>query len=178
MFRYNTAVIDESNPNTRALIGASRAINTHKLDHTAILSWTRTISSKAINQLHYQYNYSNYLVTSAEKFGPEININGYGYFNSDALLPSRLLWRRQEFREKLSLVRGKHTLKLGGDLLIRRNLAEARVYFPGRFNFGALPGSVVNAALASTTITALQAFNLGIPQNFQQSFGEIGRAHV
>jgi hypothetical protein len=171
MFRYNTAVVEESNPNVRALIGASRAIDSRKLDHTGILGWTKTFSSRVVNQFHYQYNYSDYLVNSTDRFGPEININGFGYFNGDAFLPSRLLWRRQQFREKLSLSHGAHLLKIGGDLLIRGNYAEAHIFFPGRFNFGTLPGSVVNPALSSTTITAVQAFNLGIPQNFQIAFG-------
>lgn len=171
MFRYNTAVVDESNPNVRALIGASRAIDTRKLDHTGILAWTKTFSSRVVNQFHYQYNYSDYFVNSADRFGPEININGYGYFNGDAFLPSRLLWRRHEFREKLSVSHGAHLLKIGGYLLIRDNYAEAHIFFPGRFNFGTLPGSVVNPALTSTTITAVQAFNLGIAQNFQMAFG-------
>ncbi len=171
MFRYNTAVIHESNPNVRALLGASRAIDTRKLDHTGILGWTKTFSSRAVNQFHYQYNYSDYLVNSADRFGPEININGFGYFNGDALLPSRLLWRRRQFRENLSLSRGNHLMKIGGDLLIHGNYAEAHIFFPGRFNFGALPGSVLDPALSSTTITAVQAFNLGIAQTFQMSFG-------
>lgn len=171
MFRYNTAVVDESNPNVRALIGASRAVDSRKLDHTGILGWNKTFSSRAINQFHYQYNYSDYVVNTTDRFGPEININGFGYFNSDAFLPSRLLWRRQQFREKFSLSQGSHLLKIGGDLLIRRNYAEAHIFFPGRFNFGTLPGAIVNAALSSTTITSLQAFNLGLPQNFQIAFG-------
>ena len=171
MFRYNTATVDESNPNVRALIGASRAIDTRTLDHTGILGWTKTISSRLVNQFHYQYSYSDYLVNSADRFGPEININGFGYFNGDAFLPSRLLWRRQQFREKLSLSHGAHLFKIGGELLIRGNYAEAHLFFPGRFNFGTLPGSAVNAALSSTTINSLQAFNLGIAQSFQIAFG-------
>jgi hypothetical protein len=42
----------------------------------------------------------------------------------------------------------------------------------GRFTFGALPGALVNAALASTTINSLQAFNLGLAQSYQQGFGD------
>jgi len=42
----------------------------------------------------------------------------------------------------------------------------------GRFTFGSLPASFVNPALASTTITALQAFNLGLAQSYQQGFGD------
>ena len=109
---------------------------------------------------------------SGERFGPEINVNGFGYFNGDALLPSRLLWRRQQISDKVSLSRGAHQLKIGGDLLIRKTFVEAHLFFPGRFNFGALPGGLVSPALSSTSITAVQAFNLGLAQSFQQAFGD------
>jgi hypothetical protein len=172
MFRYNGAVIEESNPNTRALLGASRAIEVHRLDHNGILRWTKTFSSTTVNQLHYQFNYSDFRVDPLEKFGPEININGFGYFNSDALLPSRPLAKRQQISEKLSLSRGNHLLKIGGELLIRSESSTASVFFPGRFNFGTLPGGLINSALSSTSITAVQAFNLGLAQSFQQGFGD------
>jgi hypothetical protein len=172
MFRYNMASINESNPNTRALLGATRATDTSRLDHTGILRWQRTISSQAINEFQVQYNYDNYLVSSVEKFGPEINVNGFGYFNGDALLPSRILWRRQQITDKLSLSRGSHQFKIGGDFLIRKNFVEAHVFFPGRFNFGPLPGGLINPALSSTSITSVQAFNLGLAQTFQQAFGD------
>jgi len=171
MFRYNMASVNESNPNTRALLGATRATDTSRLDHTGILRWQSTISAQAINEFQFQYNYDNYLVSSIERFGPEINVNGFGYFNGDALLPSRLLWRRQQISDKLTLSRGSHQFKIGGELLIRKNYVEAHVFFPGRFNFGPLPGGLINPALASTSITSVQAFNLGLAQTFQQAFG-------
>ena len=171
MFRYNTAIIDESNPNTRALLGASRAINTRRLDHTGLLTWTKVFSASVVNQFQYQYNYNTHRFDSVEPFGPEININGFGYFNSDALLPSYTLGRRHQITNKLSLSRGAHLLKLGGELRIRSNSVEAHLAFPGRFNFGTLPGAIVNPALSSTSITAVQAFNLGIAQSYQQAFG-------
>jgi hypothetical protein len=104
-------------------------------------------------------------------FGPEVNINGYGYFNRDAVLPSRMRWWRQQFVERLSLMRGSHLLKLGGEVLMRHNAVEAQTYFAGRFNFGPLPGALLHPELASTTLTAVQAFDLGLPQSFQQAFG-------
>jgi hypothetical protein len=171
MFRYNAATVDESNPNTRALLGASRASEIHKLDHNGLLRWTKTFSSRTVNQLHYQFNYDDFSVSSVDKFGPEINVNGFGYFNGDALLPSRLLTRRQQFSEKLSLSRGDHLVKLGGELLLHADNVEAHVFFPGRFNFGTLPGALISPALSSTSITAVQSFNLGLASSFQQGFG-------
>ena len=172
-FRYSTVNLDESNPNSRALVGASRSIDTSRLDHTGLLSWTRFVSPSTINQVRYQFNYGSFKVRTAEKFGPEININGYGFFNRDVLLPSNILWRRHDFSERLTLAFGAHELRMGGQLLIRENHVESHAFLPGRFNFGGLSnGGSVDLALASTSITAVQMFNLGLPQSYQQGFGD------
>jgi len=172
MFRYNGADIDESNPNSRALIGVSRSINTERVDQTGNLSWTRVISPTTVNRLQFQFNYGTFRVSTLEKFGPEINVSGFGFFNRDVLLPSNILWRRYEINESLTTVRGSHQIKLGGQLLIHDNHVESHAFLPGRFNFGQLPGGVFDSALAATPITALQAFNLGLPQAYQQGFGD------
>ncbi len=65
----------------------------------------------------------------------------------------------------------RHTLKVGGSVLIRYNYANPQVFGAGEFTFGELPGSLLSPALASTTITALQAFNLGLAETYQQGFG-------
>src|SRR5262249_54519180 len=74
--------------------------------------------------------------------------------------------------DKVSMDFGRHLISFGGQMLVRGNHVESQAFFPGRFNFGLLPGSVINPALASTSITALQAFNLGLPQSYQQAFGD------
>jgi hypothetical protein len=173
MFRYNAADLDESNPNSRALIGFSRSINTSRLDHTGNLSWTRFVSSNSVNRLQFQFNYGTFRVSTVEKFGPEINVNGFGFFNRDFLLPSNILWRRYDINDSLTMVRGPHQFKLGGQFLIRDNHVESHAFLSGRFNFGELAsGMSVDPALSATKITALQAFNLGIPQAYQQGFGD------
>ena len=173
MFRYNAADLDESNPNSRALIGYSRSIDTSRLDHTGNLSWTRFISTNSVNRLQFQFNYGTFRVSTQEKFGPEININGFGYFNRDFLLPSNILWRRYDINDSLTMVRGSHQFKLGGQFLIRDNHVESHAFLSGRFNFGELPaGTFVDPALSGSTLTSLQAFNLGLPQAYQQGFGD------
>jgi hypothetical protein len=170
--RYSTADIHESNPNTRALIGVSRSFDTSRLDHTGLLNWTRTISNDTVSQLHYQFNYGTFRVSTAEKFGPQIDIRGFGFFNRDVLLPSNILWRRQEITNRWTLARGAHQLKIGGQLLVRDSNVESHAFLPGRFVFGQLPGGLVDPLLASTAINGLQAFNLKLPQAYQQGFGD------
>lgn len=172
VFRYNYANIDETNPNTRALVGISRGIETSELDHNGLLRWTHQFSPRLINQASLQFNYDTLFVTTSEKHGPEFNIEGFGLFNRDIFLPSRNISRRFQFLDGLSIHSGSHLLNIGGQVLIRGTLSESHALLGGRFTFGPLPGAALTPALASTTITALQAFNLGLPQFFQQGFGE------
>jgi hypothetical protein len=171
MFRYRFADTGETNPNTRALVGVSRGYDVEALDHGAILSWTHFSSPRSSNQFHVQFDYRNFFVGTNDSFGPELNINGYGFFNRDFALPSSTITRFVQVSDGLTLIQGKHSLKLGGSVLIRGNNNNVRVYGGGRFAFGQLPGGLVSPALASTTITALQAFNLGLPQFYHQGFG-------
>jgi hypothetical protein len=170
--RYNTAVIHETNPNAKALLGRSRAIETGRLDHTGILSWTHTLRAGLTSDVHYQFNYGDFLVSTLEKFGPEVDINGFGFFNRDGFLPSNYIWRRHELAGKFSVRLPKHSVDIGGQFQMRGNHLESEAFFPGRFTFGTLPGSLVSPQLAATSITALQAFDLGLAQSYQQGFGD------
>jgi hypothetical protein len=87
-------------------------------------------------------------------------------------LPSNTLARRTEWSDNLTLIRGNHTWKMGASALIRNVTQDSKTFFSGRFTFGSLPGGLVNPALAATSITALQAFNLGLAQSYQQGFGD------
>jgi hypothetical protein len=172
MMRYNFSDIYETNPNTRALVGISRGFQTSKLDHGANVSWTHTFDPRRVNQVRGQFDYYGYLVTTNDKFGPQIDIDGFGLFNRDYTLPSYNILRRSEITDGFTLSAGSHVIKTGGQLLFRNTHSESHALFSGRFSFGPLPGSLVSPALASTTITSLQAFNLGLPQVYQQGFGD------
>ncbi|MGH9659159.1 MAG: TonB-dependent receptor domain-containing protein, partial [Bryobacteraceae bacterium] len=86
-------------------------------------------------------------------------------------LPSETHARRTELADSLVIYRGAHHLKLGALVHLRNNHSNSRTFFSGRFTFGTLPASFVSPALAATTLTALQAFNLGLAQSYQQGFG-------
>jgi len=166
-FRADVNTIDESNANLQALVGASRGLESSQFDPTAILGWTHVSSPQLTNDLRVQANYRHFSMHTQEKFGPEIRIAGYGIFNRDIFLPSRNIERRYEIKDNAARVLGKHILKFGGEALIRGVLADNEVFFPGRFNFGDLPAAVIDPSLpANFNLTALQAFNLGLPQSF------------
>ena len=164
-FRHNFSHIDESNANLQGLLGASRGTVSHQFDPTTVLGWTRIVSPSLVNQAYLQWAYRGFQMNSVDPYGPELRISGFGTFNHDYLLPSRNIERRTELKDDLTWTSGRHTVKLGGDLLIRGARAESEIFFSGRFTFGNLPGSVLNPALPSTfVLNALQTFNLGLAQ--------------
>ena len=172
LLRYNFADQDDTNQNLRALVGASRGIRVDTLDSNTLFGWTRIFGPSLVNELRAQVNYGESNTQSIESFGPELNINGYGFFNRDIFLPSFSSGWRYEIRDNLTYYKGNHSFKFGGSMLLRQSKVDSRTFFGGRFTFGPLPGDLVHEVLAPTTLTALQAFNLGLPITYQQGFGD------
>ncbi|MEX2262775.1 MAG: TonB-dependent receptor [Bryobacteraceae bacterium] len=171
-FRYTFAENDETNQNLRGQVGLSRGFVTDTKEHGGLLGWTHTFTPSVINEMRLQSSYYRYRVGSNDPFGPELNINGFGFFNRDIFLPSDTAYRRHEIVNNLSWMKGSHALKIGTQILVRGTRNDSATFFSGRFTFGTLPGAFVSPVLASTSITALQAFNLGLAQSYQQGFGD------
>lgn len=171
-FRYNITSQFETNPNLQGLMGRSRGYVTETFDSTALGGWTLMLTPALVNDARVQFNYNNPFTGSNDPYGPALEIAGYGFFNRDRFLPNNTIQRRVELSDSISYRRGGHTLKFGGTALLRSLHNNAATFMSGRFTFGPLPGALVSPALASTTITALQAFNLGLPQSYQQGFGD------
>src|ERR1700682_5350049 len=99
-----------------------------------------------------------------------VNIPGTGYFGREPYSPVDRIERRFEFTDNVSLVRGKHTFKMGGDLnLIQLRSKKQQIFqldFGGDANFG---GISIGAGVPNTT--GLQAYGLGIPQSYIQGIG-------
>ncbi len=170
--RYNYTHSDDENQNTRALVGFSRANNVHSLDSNIVGGWTWVFNPNVVNESRFQWNYRGYYVRSNEANGPEFNITGYGFFNRDIFLPSLIIERRYEASDSLTYLHGKHRMKFGFNFLQRGNHSDTHTFMGGRFGFGALPGALVSPALGVAPISALQAFDLGLPQSYQQGFGD------
>lgn len=194
--RYSYTKRDEGNQATRALVGFSRANNTDILDHNIVGGWTHIFNSNFTNELRVQANYNKLDVVSVDPNGPELNVTGFGFFNRDIFLPSFNSDKRYEIVDNVAFVSGNHRVKFGGSYLLRDGGFDAKTFFSGRFGFGALPGALngplispclgatgpttPNACLgmtpaanpAGTGITALQALDLGLPQSYQQGFGD------
>jgi Carboxypeptidase regulatory-like domain/TonB dependent receptor len=109
-----------------------------------------------------------------------VNIPGFAYFGREPYSPVDRIERRFEFTDNVTVIRGKHTFKMGGDFnLIQLRSKKTQIFeldFGGDVNFGGLaashfgfPDSVAGISLPGTT--PLQSYGLGIPSSYIQGIG-------
>jgi hypothetical protein len=170
--RYNFTQNQETNRNVRGQIGFSRGFVSSDYEQTGLAAWTHSFSPAAINEVRVQYDYTHPIVGSNDAFGPTLDINGFGFFNRDIFLPFNEIKRRTDIVDNLDIRRGSHDWKMGFQALVRYNHSDSKTFFSGRFTFGDLPAALINPALGNATINAIQSFNLGLAQTYQQGFGD------
>lgn len=182
--RYNFGRDFEQNPNVQALVGASQGtIVNFPRSHTVLGAWFHEFSAQTLNEARAQYTDYRFNVIPTDPGGPQLEINGFGSFGRNVLLPSLAHGTRYEFADNFTFFRGHHKLKAGAYVLLRGTDSDSHVFFPGRFFFGDLPGSLVSPCLSSpsscglpptvtpASLNALQAAALGLPSFYQQGFG-------
>ncbi len=182
--RYNFGRDLERNPNLQALVGASQGTEVDfPRSHTLMGAWFHEFSARTLNEVRAQYIDYKFNVIPTDPGGPQLEINGFGSFGRNVLLPSLAHGTHYEFADNFTFFRGRHKTKAGAYLLFRGTDSDSHVFFPGRFFFGDLPGALVSPCLASpsscglptgvapASINALQAAALGLPSFYQQGFG-------
>lgn len=109
-----------------------------------------------------------------------VNIPGYAYFGREPYSTVDRIERRFEFTDNVTVVRGKHTFKLGADFnLIQLRSKKAQIFeldFGGDVNFGGVSASTFGfpdtvAGISLPGATGLQSYGLGIPQSYIQGIG-------
>ena len=86
-----------------------------------------------------------------------------------------------EFADNFTMIRGHHTMRIGGYELLRDDHGENHVFFPGRFVFAPLPDGIVFPCLSvpaacvlsapGTTLDSVQSVALGLPVFLEIGFG-------
>src|SRR6266481_1915993 len=188
---YNYSHDLEESPDVQSLTGFTRGSSIHAFYHTLQGAWFHLFSQSAQNALQLQWNYTNFDVIPNVPGEVGLDIPGFGNLGTQIFLPNFTIMRRPQITDSFTLIRGHHTLKFGGEFLYRGNHSESHTFFPGRFVFGLLPGSLLSPCLAnpggspsSTTnpgcglaptvfpagIDSIQSGAFGLPQFYQQGF--------
>ncbi len=162
----------EESPDVQSLTAYSAGSSIHNYDSNLQASWYRQFSANTLNEARVQWDYNSFNVIPNEPAQVGLQIPGFiNNLGTNIFLPSLTILRRYEFADNLTLTRGRHTLKFGVDEALRGNHTESHTFFPGRFVFGSLPGIAISPELATTTVNPLQSASLGLPQVYQQGFG-------
>lgn len=174
----------EENPDVQSLTGFSAGSSIHNYDDNIQAGWFHAFSATAQNEFRLQWDYNSFNVVPNEP--GEVGLQIFGFINNlgtNIFLPNFTITRRTEIADNFTLIRGQHTLKFGGSELLRGNHSESHTFFPGRFVFGSLPGDLLSpclttpaacqlpASVNSALLNSLQSANFGVPQVFQQGFG-------
>lgn len=191
-YRYGRDL--EQSPDVQSLTGFSAGSSIHTYDSTMLGSWYHEFSPTAQNEARIQWDYESFNVIPNEPGEVGLQIPGFANnLGTNIFLPNLTILRRYEFTDNVTMIRGSHTMKFGGTVLLRGNHTESHTFFPGRFVFGTLPGVALSPCLANpngtvtlnprtagcnlpgslnpAAIDSLQATSLGAPQIFQQGFG-------
>jgi hypothetical protein len=182
-FRYGHDL--EESPDVQSLTAFSAGSSTHNYDANLQAAWYHQFSATAQNEIRAQWDYDSFNVIPNEPGEVGLQIPGFiNNLGTNIFIPNLSILRRYEFADNFTLIRGNHTFKFGADEIIRGNHSESHTFFPGRFVFGSLPGGLVSPCLAPTAenpcgistpgaaINPLQNASLGLPQVYQQGFGD------
>ena len=156
-------------------------------DYTVVGTWNHIFNGSVVNELRGQFAHDNYRQISRAPGGSQVLIGGLLNYGSFSTVPFIIDQNRYQFEDILSWSRGSRDFKFGASYRPVDALLITEIGFPGTFQFSAgLPLSralsaadlaVLTGSLAppsDTTLTSLQAFNLGLPSSWTQGFGNPG----
>jgi hypothetical protein len=165
----------EENPDVQSLTGFSAGSSTHDYDNNLQASWYHVFSPRTENEFRFQWDYNSFDVIPNTPAQVGLQIASFANnLGTNIFLPNLTILRRYEFADNVTLVRGNHTIKFGGNEILRGNHTESHTFLPGRFVFGPLPGSLLSPQLSGLAdgLNSLQSASLGLPQVYQQGFGD------
>ena len=191
-FAYNpselTGIQDESQNQTVGQNDFSRTGIQKLRDVSFVTSLSSTLSSKAVNELRFNFGSRRASFDSAIT-GAAIQVIGAAFIGSNPFSPVDRTETRYQFTDTLTYVHGNHTFKFGGDHSDIGVKARFELNFPGLFNFSGVAGALsqrfldaavpipacnVTPAPAFCTppdLTPVQSYGFGVPSVFIQGFG-------
>lgn len=196
--RVNSTWNPSDNNAFGALDAFDRGRSIKTTDNTFVFSDTYSFSPQWILETRLMFARQRLRVIPNDPNGPEININGFGFFGRQIFLPYSGIERHYQAMQNISYASPRHNVKFGWDVNPVRNSQVSETFFGGRFTFGSrIPLALVLQSASgdpnlpttlatlltqagqqrlipalSAPISALQSYSLGIPELYQQGFGD------
>ena len=106
---------------------------------------------------------------------PAVNITGYTFFGREPFATVDRIERRYQGTDDLTWTHGSHTMKFGADFNFLQLASGASQIFElnygGVYTFSSLGASNLGFPSAFPSFSAVQAYGLGLPQEFIQGIG-------
>jgi Carboxypeptidase regulatory-like domain/TonB dependent receptor len=143
--RFNLTDSVFENQAAGALTAVSRGRTVDSFNGGIVGSHNYQFSPTMFNELKLQFSYTRAGFLPNDPNGPELNIEGFGFFGRDIFLHSRSIDRHFDVYDNVTKVLGDHTLKFGGSMFFNRLGTNNETYFGGRFSFQSIiPLSTIN----------------------------------
>src|SRR5262249_25693799 len=156
-------------------------------DYTAVGTWNHIFNDHLVNQLRVQFADDDYRQVSRAPASANIIIAGLINYGRLPTVPFIIEQKRYQFDDIFSASRGTTDFKVGASYRPVDAHLVTEIGFGGQYQFAAglpltraLPPADVAeltgplAPPGDTTLTSIQAFNLGLPSIWQQGFGNPG----
>src|SRR5215510_14997727 len=194
--RYSLTNNSQHNFSVGGLFAPSAGFDVGIRDNTFVVGETHLFGNGLSNEFRFQSirNVSN--VAPVDPFGPRYQVAGIGNFGRGIESPTKATQRRVQFLDNLSLSRGRHNLKFGGDFSHYTIDSLAAIFLGGSVDFaqlsiplGQVLGDVGAAQLAKDLsglgrsdlaqmvgdkmqpLTTVQQMNFGFARAINQGFG-------
>jgi Carboxypeptidase regulatory-like domain/TonB dependent receptor len=139
-------------------------------DVAGVAQDTWTIGNNKVNEFRFQYARRGLLYNYSSAPGgsdPAVDIPGYAFFGREPYSYIDRVEQRYQFTDNFSWTLGRHDTKFGVDFNYIPTTATFTVNYGGVYDFGAL--SLFPSPFPS--FSPVQAYGLGIPQDFIQGIG-------
>jgi Carboxypeptidase regulatory-like domain/TonB dependent receptor len=137
-----------------------------------------SVIGNVINEAKFSYGQRNVTFKSQNGDATSFNISGTAFIGRELFSPVRRTEKRFQIADNVTLVKGSHTVKFGGDVnFITIPDATFELNFAGLYNFGEFAATNLGAfpSLSATvtppSFTPVQSYGLGLPSIFIQGFG-------
>ena len=155
------------------------ASNTVRRAHSLLLNETHTFSPTMLNDFRFNWQPRSFHPTTlsidqgwptklglkgvSDRAFPRINATPYAALGSTAQERVQMPIHDTHIVDTLSLFRGQHSFKIGGEIRLARNVDDLNSFMSGQFTFGLQPTQ--NPAAANNTGNALASLFLGFPNS-------------